>query len=79
MEVIERETPLYFSLKGDDIMGYKCCATCVNFAIERTSEGLRKYCKRLGYDTDPKYVFDCWNPKHRVVELMKKRQENNDK
>lgn len=54
-------------------MKYKCCATCVNFVIERTSRGLRRYCKRLGYDTNPKYIFDCWTPKAQVLRLMEKR------
>jgi hypothetical protein len=54
---------------------YRCCATCVNFKAEKTNQGMRYFCVRLGFDTKPDYQFNCWDPKPNVVELMKKEGE----
>lgn len=51
---------------------FKVCSTCVNFTIQ-SSKGKRKFfCSRLGYETEPHYSFNCWNPKREVRELMEK-------
>ncbi|MCU9594904.1 hypothetical protein OEV82_10690 [Caldibacillus thermolactis] len=51
---------------------YHCCATCIHFGIEKTEEGINTKCTRLGYDTNPKYKFNCWVPKERVRRAMEK-------
>ncbi len=51
---------------------FHCCATCVNFRAERSNEGVRTFCSRLGYDTNPKYQFNCWTPKPQVINKMSK-------
>jgi hypothetical protein len=54
---------------------YHCCATCVNFKPEKTNQGMRYFCVRLGFETKPDYQFNCWEPKPHVVELMKKEDD----
>ncbi|WP_409298400.1 hypothetical protein V1498_09050 [Peribacillus sp. SCS-26] len=34
-------------------------------------------CTRLGFDTMPRYQFNCWKPKEQVVRLIKKEQSRN--
>ncbi|MDC3417567.1 hypothetical protein [Aquibacillus salsiterrae] len=52
---------------------YHCCATCINFRIERKESGDKRiYCKRLGFDTKSSYQFNCWDPKERVKKAMAK-------
>ncbi|HET7580625.1 MAG TPA: hypothetical protein VFK33_15210 [Bacillales bacterium] len=56
---------------------YHCCATCRHFAIEKKGEQIVTRCARLGYETNPKWQFNCWNPKDRVRRVMaeERRQE----
>jgi CO dehydrogenase/acetyl-CoA synthase delta subunit len=54
---------------------YHCCASCINFKAEKTSQGMRYECVRLGYETKPIYRFDCWEPKPQVLKLMKKEDQ----
>lgn len=55
---------------------FKVCSTCLNFTIVQ-SEGERTfYCSRLGYETKPHYAFNCWDPKPKVKQLMKKQAKN---
>jgi len=54
---------------------FHVCATCINFEILRTKERKIIRCKRLGYETNPKYTFNCWEPKPQVKKLMEKRQK----
>lgn len=57
---------------------YKVCSTCVNFSINRTSKGNEFHCIRLGYETQPHYSFNCWDPKPEVRELMKRLARKNN-
>ncbi|MCC2686312.1 MAG: hypothetical protein K0R75_3211 [Paenibacillaceae bacterium] len=54
---------------------YHCCATCRHFEVVK-SGGVSARCSRLGYETSPKYKFNCWDPISRVRELM--MAENGD-
>ena len=53
---------------------YHCCATCIHFGSEKTKNGMLYMCKRLGFQTDPRYKFECWNPKEQVRRLMERDQ-----
>lgn len=50
---------------------FHCCATCVHFKVEKNPRTTYR-CSRLGYDTNPKYKFNCWDPKENVRALMNK-------
>nr|WP_082129759.1 hypothetical protein [Aneurinibacillus tyrosinisolvens] len=52
---------------------FHCCATCKNFTVEKNDRGINYFCKRLGYNTNPNYRFDCWDPKENVSRLMEKQ------
>ncbi|WP_084600158.1 hypothetical protein [Pontibacillus litoralis] len=58
--------------KGASMRDFHCCATCVHFKVEKTSQGVRRYCSRLGYETNPKWKFNCWKPTETVKRLMEK-------
>lgn len=49
---------------------YHCCASCRHFASGRENGKVFNRCVRLGYDTHPKYRFNCWDPKERVRKQM---------
>lgn len=49
---------------------YHCCATCRHFLIENQDGNTVTRCSRLGYETNPKWQFRCWNPKDRVRHAM---------
>lgn len=49
-----------------------CCATCVNFKASRTDNGMKYECVRLGFDTQPSYKFNCWDPKEHVKKWLEK-------
>ncbi|MBM7693421.1 hypothetical protein JOC77_002861 [Peribacillus deserti] len=51
---------------------FHCCASCIHFKPIREDSGMRYFCSRLGYETNPKYQFDCWKPKVKVIALMNK-------
>jgi len=51
---------------------FHCCATCIHYKVERKQYGMRRYCSRLGYETDPKWKFNCWTPKEEVKRLIEK-------
>lgn len=53
---------------------FHCCATCKHFRVEKNSKTTYS-CSRLGYETNPKYKFNCWDPKENVKELMKKSKK----
>ncbi|WP_228027626.1 hypothetical protein [Bacillus fonticola] len=53
---------------------FHCCATCVHFLSQRHNGKMKYECKRLGYDTSPKYTFNCWEPKEQVKRLMEKEK-----
>jgi hypothetical protein len=57
---------------------FKCCATCINFEINKSQSRVAYRCNRLGFDTKPSYSFDCWTPKPQVIALMEKRSEKNN-
>ncbi|WP_419465927.1 hypothetical protein [Bacillus spongiae] len=52
---------------------FHCCATCIHFQANKTTRGMVYYCERLGYETKPTYVFNCWEPKEHVLLLMSKK------
>lgn len=54
---------------------YHVCATCVNYKIEKKDAIMNYYCGRLGFETNPKYQFQCWTPKEQVRKLMDKRDQ----
>lgn len=54
---------------------FQFCASCINFRAERDQDGMKYYCSRLGYETNPKYQFNCWTPKEQVRKLMDKSRE----
>ncbi|SDI28487.1 hypothetical protein [Alteribacillus bidgolensis] len=54
---------------------YHCCATCKWYEVRKTKgEKVTYHCIRLGYETHPKYQFNCWDPKEKV----RKRMEQED-
>lgn len=53
---------------------YHCCATCEHFRITRTDAGIVTRCARLGYATQTRYRFKCWQPRPDIVAKM--RQES---
>jgi hypothetical protein len=53
---------------------YHCCATCVHFAVVKETPGVSYRCTRLGYQTEPAYKFDCWDPKEPVKKLMEQKR-----
>lgn len=59
---------------GKNESRFHCCATCRHFAINKTGERIIPYCARLGYETKPDYQFNCWDPKERVKQAMKKER-----
>ncbi|HET7580451.1 MAG TPA: hypothetical protein VFK33_14315 [Bacillales bacterium] len=56
---------------------FHCCASCRHFSIEKRDERIVPFCARLGYETNPKWQFNCWNPKDRVRRTMARERENN--
>lgn len=62
--------------RGEKMKDYHCCATCIHFGIEKTEEGIKTKCMRLGYDTEPNYQFNCWVPKERVRRAMEKMMKS---
>ncbi|MBM7647932.1 hypothetical protein JOC78_000872 [Bacillus ectoiniformans] len=57
---------------------FHCCATCRHFEPSKTANGMSYFCSRLGYETQPSYKFNCWSPKDQVVQLMKKKLEDQE-
>ncbi|WP_028400519.1 hypothetical protein [Ectobacillus panaciterrae] len=55
---------------------FHCCATCKHFRAVKEDSKISYFCSRLGYETKPDYVFNCWDPKERVKSLMKKRERD---
>jgi hypothetical protein len=49
---------------------FHCCATCINFSITKTPNGVIRKCDRLQFETKPSYQFDCWDPKENVKRLL---------
>jgi hypothetical protein len=57
---------------------FHCCATCKNFGVKKSGSGIKYICERLGFETNPSYRFDCWDPKETVIRLMEKQTNNNE-
>lgn len=49
---------------------FHCCATCQHYELSKADGKRVSRCARLGFTTDPKYQFNCWNPKQNVRRLM---------
>lgn len=47
----------------------------MNFAAERKNGIMTYRCVRLGYETKPKYQFNCWEPKPHILKLMETSEE----
>jgi hypothetical protein len=47
------------------VKNYHCCATCNHFKVEK-DRGTTYLCKRLGFETSPKYQFNCWDPRENI-------------
>lgn len=54
---------------------FHCCATCIHFEVTKIEGKINYRCSRLGYDTDPKYKFNCWTPKEHVKRLIEKEKQ----
>lgn len=54
---------------------YHFCATCVNFDAKK-AEKMVYICKRLGYNTLPKYKLNCWDPREDIKQLMNDEKSN---
>ncbi|PSL42432.1 hypothetical protein B0H94_11536 [Salsuginibacillus halophilus] len=54
---------------------FHCCATCIHFGTDKTADGMKYHCIRLGYETKPTYQFNCWEPKPTVKKLMEKENQ----
>ncbi|WP_231373234.1 MULTISPECIES: hypothetical protein [Bacillaceae] len=55
---------------------FHACATCRHFEAVKTSANMIYRCRRLGFETNPSYRFNCWDPKDNVRKLMEKEQVN---
>ncbi|TCP54484.1 hypothetical protein EV586_104102 [Tumebacillus sp. BK434] len=58
---------------------FHCCATCQHYSIVEEAGKRKSKCARLGFDTQPKYQFDCWNPKENVQKLMEKEKDSSSR
>ena len=36
---------------------------------------MKRFCARLGYETAPKWKFNCWTPNDNVKRLMEKERK----
>jgi hypothetical protein len=57
---------------------YHCCATCQHYMIIKSSQGVTTQCRRLGFDTKPRYQFSCWNPKEHIQRLLERDPTHKD-
>ncbi|OKL38361.1 hypothetical protein BLL40_00520 [Domibacillus mangrovi] len=55
---------------------FHACATCCHFEAVKTPANMMYRCRRLGFETNPSYRFNCWDPKDNVRKLMEKEQVN---
>ena len=51
---------------------FHACATCIHYKVIKEDKKITYQCSRLGYETNPKYQFHCWQPTEVVKQLMKK-------
>lgn len=66
---------IYLAYGGNSMVErFHVCASCVNFQAVRTDDGMKYFCRRLGYETKTTYKFNCWEPKPQVKRLMEKRK-----
>lgn len=42
-------------------------------------DGMKYSCERLGYETKPNYIFNCWDPKPHIIKLIDKEETTEDK
>ena len=52
---------------------YHHCASCRHYGFRKEGGKSTPICTRLGFDTQPHYQFNCWDPKPRVKEAMERR------
>ena len=62
----------------DIVEHYHHCASCRHFGFRQEGEKNIPFCTRLGYDTKPKFQFDCWDPKERVRKQLQLRLIHKD-
>ncbi len=51
---------------------FHACATCQHYQVIKLDSHTIYRCSRLGYETKPHFKFNCWQPKEKVLQLMKK-------
>ncbi|WP_230494754.1 hypothetical protein [Pseudoneobacillus rhizosphaerae] len=54
---------------------FHCCATCEHFRALKSVGSMNYLCSRLGFETKPKFQFNCWNPKENIKRLIEKNQQ----
>jgi len=47
------------------------CATCKNFKAVKDKKA-RYICNRLGFETHPKYRFNCWDAREDILDRMRR-------
>ncbi|WP_085521311.1 hypothetical protein [Tuberibacillus sp. Marseille-P3662] len=52
---------------------YHACASCRHFGHDDRQGKQVPICRRLGYDTQPDWQFNCWDPKPRVKQAIHKK------
>ncbi|WP_180954167.1 hypothetical protein [Bacillus sp. M6-12] len=55
---------------------FHCCASCAHYRVVKEAGKKAFLCSRLGFETMPKYQFNCWAPKESTKRLMEKRLNN---
>jgi len=52
---------------------FHACATCQHYQVIKLPDRNVYRCSRLGFETKPHFAFNCWQPKDKVLQLMKKQ------
>jgi len=50
------------------------CATCIHIVRVETPEERFFRCERLGWRTEPRYQFSCWEERPRTVKMTVHRE-----
>ncbi|OMP65661.1 hypothetical protein [Domibacillus epiphyticus] len=58
---------------------FHACATCRHFQALKTAGKMKYTCRRLGFETNPGYRFNCWDPKENVKKLIEKEEDKHDR
>ncbi len=52
---------------------FQVCAACQHYQVIKLNTHNVYRCSRLGFETKPHYKFNCWKPKEKVLQLMKRQ------